>query len=101
MPPLLLFAIGLGQTGVVSPTIELRGRIREGLAASELTVGADGIVEKCDPASFTYNNVLRPPDLCAAYPAGARYSAPTTFKGKPQRRKIRIRISTYEENISG
>jgi hypothetical protein len=97
VPAILL---SLGQTAAQSQTIELRGRINESHAASELVVGADGIVTKCEPARRSYDNVLRPPDLCGAYRPGTRYSPPATFKGKPQRRKVRITITTWEENIS-
>ena len=62
---------------------------------------ANGIVSKCEPAPRPFDNVARPDDICAAYPPGTRYGPPATFKGKPQRRKVRVRITTYEENIGG
>lgn len=101
MPILFIVAMHAAQVGVGSSTIELRGRIRESYVASELTVEANGIVSKCQPAPRPFDNVSRPDDICSAYPAGTRYSNPTTFKGKPQRRKVRVRITTYEENIGG
>ena len=101
MSILLMIVMGAGQVGVGSTTTELRGRIRETMAASDVTVEANGIVSKCEPAPRPFDNVLPPPDICSAYPPGTRYSGPTTFKGKPQRRKVRVRISTYEENIGG
>jgi hypothetical protein len=39
------------------------------------------------------------PDICAAYPAGSRYSAPTMLHGKPQKRKVQITITTSDTYV--
>jgi TonB family protein len=66
------------------------------IGASNVTVNADGIIEKCESLPKPYANVLPPPDICAIYPAGTRFSAPTIRNGHPQRRRVRITISTDE-----
>jgi len=97
------FVIGFliaGQTAVAPvETLELRGRIRDHVGGAEVTVGADGIIIKCEPVEREYDNSFVPPDFCAAYPSGSRYGPPTTFKGKPMARKIKIIISTHDVNI--
>ena len=84
---------------VAAKPIELRGQIRENVAASELIVEADGVISACRPVPRPYHNVAAPPDICASFPMGARYSPPATYRGRPMRRKVRITITTYEENI--
>ena len=79
--------------------IELRGHIRQTEAASELIVEADGLVSECRRVPRIYDNVLPPPDICSSFPVGSRYSAPATYKGRPMRRKVKVSISTYEQNI--
>jgi TonB family protein len=66
------------------------------VGASDVTVGADGIIEKCAPVPRPFDNVLGPPDICSMYPVGARFSPPTTRNGHPQRRRVRIEISTQD-----
>ena len=64
------------------------------LGASNVTVNSDGIIEKCEPLPKPYANVLGPPDICAMYPAGARFGPPAVRNGHPQRRRVRITITT-------
>lgn len=76
--------------------IKLPNSAESRLGASNVTVNSDGIIEKCEPLPRPYDNVLAPPDICAVYPVGARFSPPTIRNGHPQRRRIRITITTDE-----
>lgn len=104
---MFLFAapLGLLLAGQTAPApqqpLELRGFIRESEAVADLTVGADGIILACKRGRPYYENVTAPADLCGAYPIGSRYGPPTTQNGKPQKRKVRVRIQIYDTNISG
>ena len=95
---LLMSAQGAPTSDSTKPLI-LQASSRSGEAAAVLTISADGLIEKCLPADRPYWNIPAPPDLCESFPVGQRYSAPAIYKGKPQRRKITIRISTTDVNI--
>ena len=80
-------------------SIELPGSPGEKTGAAQLWVGADGIVSKCERAPSHYWNIMPLPDICSAFPAGSRYSAPATLHGKPQKRKIEVTITTSETYV--
>ena len=82
-------------TATLTPII-LPSRAQSKVGASDVTVNADGIIEKCEPVPRPFDNVLGPPDICSTYPAGARFSAPAIREGRPQRRRIRITITTND-----
>jgi TonB family protein len=84
----------------VPATVALPNTPQKGMAASMLTVSADGIVEKCEPVQRTYWNVPAPADLCSTYRPGERFSAPTTRNGHPQRRRVKLTISTEDLYIN-
>jgi hypothetical protein len=69
------------------------------LAGSVLIVGPDGLIEKCSPLPRVYQNVEIPPDLCDSFKPGKAYGTPVIYKGHPQRRRVEIKIETYEEAI--
>lgn len=79
--------------------IELPNRAPSKMGAADIWVGADGIVTKCEQAPRPYANISAPPDLCPGYPVGSRFSGSTTLRGKPQKRKIRIVITTDETYV--
>ena len=93
----ILFSASLSQSA--PEPIKLRGLSRESEGAAVLTVGADGMIEKCQIAPRPYDNISSPPSLCGLFPAGIRYSPPATHKGRPQRREVTIRMQIYESNI--
>jgi TonB family protein len=79
--------------------VELRGRIRDGEGASILYVDANGVITQCDEGPRPYDNVLAGPDLCAIFPVGSRYGAPTLFNGKPVKRKVTLKLSVHDVNL--
>jgi TonB family protein len=81
------------------PPIDLPSSAGQKTGAAQLWVGADGIVGKCEPLPSPYWNIMPLPDICAAYPAGSRYSAPTLLHGKPQKRKVQITITTSDTYV--
>ena len=93
-------AILASQAAAPQTTLELQGRTRDNVGGAEVTVGADGIIIKCAPVDKEYWNSMTPPEICGAYPVGSRYGPPTTYKGKPMARKIKIMITTHDVNIA-
>ncbi len=94
----VLLAAQAAATGPPKPIV-LEGSSRSIEAVSVLIVSADGMIEQCDPADRPYWNIPSPPDLCSSFAVGTRYSAPAIFHGKPQRRRVTIRLITLEANM--
>jgi TonB family protein len=76
--------------------VEVRDYEQEREGASNLEVGADGVIVKCTRVARPYANVFAPDDLCKLFAVGTHYAPPGVRHGQPAKRRVRVDMAITE-----